>query len=95
MKKRDNIFLIALSAFALGVSIFLVVCGVVTFFTNTDIDFTAYLKLAMWILLCSADLLLFIITITQYKYTKRLYRSLDFIYEISELEENSNEDVSN
>lgn len=31
MNKRDNIFLIALSAFALGVSIFLVVYGIVTF----------------------------------------------------------------
>lgn len=95
MKKRDNIFIIALSVFSLGVSICLVVLGIVKFFTNTDINFTAYLQLAMWILLCSANLLLFITTITQYKSSKRIYNSLNFVYKMNELEQNSNEEISN
>lgn len=95
MKKRDNIFIIALSVFSLSTSICLVVLGIVKFFTNTDINFTAYLQLAMWILLCSANLLLFIVAITQYKSSKRIYNSLNFVYKINELEQISNEDVSN
>lgn len=95
MKKRDNIFIIALSVFSLSSSICLVVLGIVKFFTNTDINFTAYLQLAMWILLCSANLLLFIVAITQYKNSKRIYNSLNFVYKINELEQISNEEVSN